>query len=213
MTEPLPKALAILGASGHGKVVADLAEQLGYIVYFYDDAYPKKTSLEHWPICGKSDDLLKQDNTNLSVAVAIGNNTIRQQKIDLLNKEQFYLPILIHPRATVSQYAQLSLGSVVLAGAIVNAFARIGKGVIINSSAVIEHDCVIGDFSHICPNTSLAGGVTTGTQVWVGIGSQVKQLINIGDNVLIGAGSTLLKDLPANTTAYGSPAKIIALNS
>lgn len=204
--------LAILGASGHGKVVADLAEQLGYSVCFYDDAYPQKTNLEHWPILGTFDDLLQLSSDDVHVNVAIGNNAIREQKLLLLIPRNFILPNLIHPTASVSQYAKIASGSVVFANAIVNAFSIIGMGCIINSSAVIEHDCVIGDFVHISPKVTLAGGVRVGDKSWVGIGSQVKQLVSIGDNTLVGAGSNVLKDLPSDVVAYGSPAIVVGNN-
>ena len=201
--------LAVVGASGHGKVIADIAEQLGFIVNFYDDAYPSKTYIEHWPIHGTCADLIALNNTSTTpndVVVAIGNNNIRQQKIQLLQQNNFNLITLIHPTAVISQYATIAQGSVVFAGAIINAFANIGIGCIVNTSAIIEHDCAIGDFTHICPNTALAGGVIIGSKSWVGIGSQIKQLIVIGDNCMIGAGSTVIKNIPDNVTAFGSPA-------
>lgn len=206
----MTKELAIVGASGHGKVVADIAEQLGFIVKFYDDAYPSKTYIEHWPIFGSCADLIALNNTDnkriSNAIVAIGNNQIRQQKVELLKQNSFNLITLIHPTAVISQYATIAQGSVVFAGAIINAFANIGVGCIVNTSAIIEHDCIIGDFTHICPNTALAGGVVIGCKSWVGIGSQIKQLIVIGDNCMIGAGSTVVKNLPNNITAFGSPA-------
>ncbi|WP_211197195.1 acetyltransferase [Pseudoalteromonas arctica] len=201
--------LAVVGASGHGKVIADIAEQLGFIVNFYDDAYPSKTYIEHWPIHGTCADLIALNNTSTTpndVVVAIGNNNIRQQKIQLLQQNNFNLITLIHPAAVISQYVTIAQGSVVFAGAIINAFANIGIGCIVNTSAIIEHDCAIGDFTHICPNTALAGGVIIGSKSWVGIGSQIKQLIVIGDNCMIGAGSTVIKNIPDNVTAFGSPA-------
>ena len=207
------KKLAIVGASGHGKVVADIAEQLGFTVSFYDDAYPKKKHIEHWPIKGTCADLIALNNSTVTpsndVVVAIGNNDIRQQKIKLLQQNGFNLATLTHPTAVISKYSKIAPGTVIFAGAIINAFANIGVGCIINTAAVIEHDCSIGDFSHICPNVVLAGGVSVGTKSWVGIGSQVKQLITIGDNCLIGAGSTVVKNMPSNITAFGSPAVVI----
>ena len=202
----MTKQLAIVGASGHGKVIADIAEQLGFSVKFYDDAYPNKTHIEHWPIQGTCADLIALHTTAIDVVVAIGNNEIRQQKIQLLQQNNFNLITLIHPTAVISKYAVIAQGTVVFASAIINAFAKVGEGCIINTSAVVEHDCTIGDFTHICPNVALAGGVIVGSKSWVGIGSQVRQLITIGDNCLIGAGSTVVKHIPNNVTVLGSPA-------
>ena len=208
----MTKELAIVGASGHGKVIADIAEQLGFIVNFYDDAYPGKTHIEHWPIHGTCADLFALNTTNatpIDVVVAIGNNNIRLQKIKLLQQNNFNLIILIHPTAVISQYAAIAAGTVVFAGAVINAFAKVGVGCIINTAVVVEHDCTISNFTHICPNVALAGGVSIGSKSWVGIGSQVKQLVTVGDNCLIGAGSTVVKNIPDNVTAFGSPAVVI----
>ncbi|MGI2039027.1 acetyltransferase [Shewanella frigidimarina] len=206
----MTKVLAIIGASGHGKIIADIAELLGFTINFYDDAYPNKTHIEHWPIHGTSADLVSLKNADITftydVVVAIGNNEIRQQKMQQLQQYNFNLISLIHPSAIVSQYASISPGNVVLPGAIINAFAKIGVGCIINTAAIVEHDCIIADFAHICPNVALAGGVSVGSKSWIGIGSQVRQLITIGDNCLIGAGSTVVKNISDNVTAFGSPA-------
>ncbi|MEJ6533229.1 acetyltransferase [Pseudoalteromonas lipolytica] len=203
------KKLAIVGASGHGKVVADLAEILGYTVCFYDDAYPIKTQLEHWDIVGTFTDLLARKVENVEVIVAIGNNLVRKQKCNELTQFGFDLATLIHPSAIVSQYAKIAFGTVVFAGAVINAFAEIGFGCIINTSSVIEHDTKVGEYSHICPNTALAGAVTIGECCWIGIGSQVIQLISIGNNTLVGAGSVVVKNIPADVTAFGSPAVVV----
>lgn len=202
----MTKKLAIVGASGHGKVVAEIAEQLGFTVSFYDDAYPSKTHIEHWPINGTSVDLIAFKNVNNNVVVAIGNNEIRQQKIELFLQNSFNLITLIHPSAIVSKYATIDQGTVIFAGAIINAFSKVGVGCIINTAAIVEHDCMIDDFTHICPNTALAGGVIVGRQSWIGIGSNVKQLVTIGSNCLIGAGSTVVKNIPDDVTVFGSPA-------
>lgn len=206
--------LAILGASGHGKVVAEVAELLGYQVSFFDDAYPNKKSVGNWSIIGASDDLFATLAQYTGVAVAIGNNAIRQQKIDLLLKAKAKLPVLIHPTATVSSYAKIECGTVVFAGAVINPDAVIKKGCIINTNSVIEHDCGVGEYSHISPSVALAGGTLVGDNTWIGIGSCSKQLVKIGSNSTIGAGSVIIKDIPAGVVAFGNPARIVKeLNS
>ncbi len=209
----MTKELAIVGASGHGKVVADIAEQLGFTIKFYDDAYPNKTTIGHWSILGPTSDLIAFNHKNVELinnaVVAIGNNDIRFQKIKQLQENGFNLITLIHPSAVVSQYASIENGSVVFPRAVINAFARIGLGAIINTGSIVEHDCIVGDYAHISPNASLSGGVEVGSKCWIGVGSQVKQLVKIGDNTIIGAGSTVLSDIPSDVTAVGSPAKVI----
>lgn len=211
MNPDINRVLYIIGASGHGKVIADLAELLDYTVYFYDDAYPDKKHIEHWTVLGTFNDLLQLESGKINVAVAIGNNSIRQEKMLLCEKHHYSLPRLIHPSAIISQYAQVGTGTVVLAGAVINAFARIGRGCIINTASVVEHDCIIDDFVHISPNSALAGSVSIGECSWVGIGCQINQLVNIGEHVLVGAGSTVVKNIPANVVAFGSPAKVMSI--
>ena len=208
----MTKELAIVGASGHGKVIADIAEQLGHSVKFYDDAYPDKINIEHWPIYGTCADLIMKANTcdiPVDAIIAIGNNDIRSQKIQLLKQNNFKLITLIHPSAVISKYAEIQCGTVIFPGAVINAFAKVGLGVIINTGAIIEHDCTIGDHTHISPNASLCGGVEVGSKCWVGVGSQVKQLVKIGNNTTIGAGTTVLSNLPSDVTAVGSPSRLI----
>lgn len=91
----------------------------------------------------------------------------------------------------------------------VNAGSVLGDGVIINSSATIEHDCVIGVFSHISPGVVLCGNVTIGMDSHIGAGSVIKQQVQIGNRAMIGMGSIVLHDVPDNTLAYGSPCQVV----
>ncbi|WP_105213404.1 acetyltransferase [Pseudoalteromonas sp. T1lg22] len=202
------KKIALIGASGHGEVVAEIAELNSYSVVFYDDAYPDGGNLGPWEIRGS----VKSLNSNLdnfeSVFVSIGNNNIRERIQLDLQKKGCKIATLIHPAGVVSRYATLKPGTVVMANAVINPFASLGEGCIVNTCAVIEHDCGISDFAHISPNASLAGGVVVGTKSWVGLGTSVRQLIKIGDNTVVGAGSVVVRDLPSNVIAYGVPAVI-----
>lgn len=199
--------LAILGASGHGKVIADIAGLIGYEVLFFDDSFPKTKVLANWPVVGNSTDLLKFLD-EYKVFVAIGNNVVRQQKQSQLQHAGGQFPVLIHPSAVVSKYASLDEGSVVMAGAVINAFAELKSGVIVNTCAVIEHDCKVGEFSHVSPNATLAGGVEIGKCAWIGASAVVKQLVIVNDYAVIGAGSVVIDDIPQRATAVGVPAQI-----
>ena len=200
------KKIAIVGASGHGKVVAELAEESGYQVVFFDDAYPDKQKIEHWQIIGNFTELLNLKEDYKHAIVAIGNNQIRFNLSDELFNSGFNLPVLIHPSAVVSRYAQIDDGTVVFANAVINAFSKISRHCIINTSAIIEHDCMLGDAVHLSPNVALAGGTQIDKLSWLGVGSVTKQLVKIGSNVIVGANATVVKDIPADVTVVGTPA-------
>ncbi|WP_417315844.1 acetyltransferase [Cycloclasticus pugetii] len=204
------KTLAILGASGHGKVIADIALLSGYgHIAFYDDAWPEKSAIGVWPIIGTSEDLLHSLEHYDACIVGIGNNSTRKSKQELLAKHQAPLVTLIHPRAVVSEFATMGPGTVVMANAVVNPFTCIGAGCIINTSATIDHDCLIHDFCHISPGVNVAGGVSIKESSWIGIGASIKQCINIGHAVVVGAGAVLVNDVPDKLIVVGCPARPI----
>lgn len=202
--------LAILGASGHGKVLADIASQIGWNdIEFFDDRWPQLTTLEHWFVVGNSQSLLQQFNDYDGVIVGIGNNAVRLEKQQWL--EQYNVPIvsLIHPSAVISSFVSVGIGSVVMANAVINPFSSIGRACIINTASTVDHDCHLSDGVHISPGAHLAGGVTIGQCTWLGIGSNVIQLVEIGDNVIVGAGSTVIHSISSSKKVVGSPAKPI----
>ena len=203
------KKLAIVGASGHGKVVADLAEILGYQVFFFDDAFPNKKKLAHWDILGSFSDLLSDQKSYEGAVVAIGNNNIRNEFSNKLSLANFSLPVLIHPSSIVSKYADIKQGTVIFANTVINAFVQIGEYCIINTNAIVEHDCIIGNAVHLSPNVALAGATKVENFAWLGIGSVTRQLVTLGKNAIVGANSTVIHDVPANCTVVGSPAAVI----
>lgn len=202
------KRLAILGASGHGRVVADTAECCGWqSIDFFDDAWPELRNNGVWPVIGDKAALIGQLAGYEGVLVAIGNNRIRYAKLLELQSAGGYLATLIHPAATVSRYASIDEGTVVFAGAVVNASTHIKQGAILNTGCSVDHDCVIGNAVHISPGARLAGGVQVGDESWVGIGTSVRQLIEIGERVVIGAGSVVVSNIPNDVTVAGVPAR------
>jgi sugar O-acyltransferase (sialic acid O-acetyltransferase NeuD family) len=203
------KKLAIIGAGGHGRVVADAAEASGWErIDFFDNSWPEKKCNAVWDVVGDLTSLKESITRYDGVIVAIGNNKTRLQmmrELELLNP---YWVNIIHPRAILSTYVEMGMGVVVFAGAVVNAMTKIGDAVIINTGATVDHDCVLSDGTHISPGVNLAGGVLIGQKTWIGIGSAIKENIQIGCNVTVGAGSVVIKDISDNQLAYGAPASV-----
>ncbi len=205
------KRLAILGASGHGKVIADTAVLLGWSVVFFDDSWPDLKVNSHWPVIGATNDLMHELANFDGVIVAIGDNSTRLNKSKQLLSTNEKLISLMHPSATVSQYASIGDGSFVGAGAVLQVDCKVGLACIVNTNAVVEHDCSISDGVHVSPSASLAGGVSVGSESWIGISACVRQLVKIGNNVIVGAGSVVIGDISNQLTVVGSPAKPIVI--
>ncbi|UYO93998.1 acetyltransferase [Pollutimonas sp. M17] len=203
------KRLAIVGAGGHGRVIADAAQCSGWqAIDFYDDAWPGTgPHAGPWPIAGDTSLLFAQFDNYQGVIVGIGNNPTRAAVQQRLIDAGASLASVVHPAAVVSRNAQLGAGCAVFAQAVVNVGARIGDGAILNTGCIIEHDCLIEDFVHIGPNAGLGGGVHIGQQSWVGIGASINHLIHIGRNSIIGSGATVIRDIPDAMVAVGTPAR------
>ena len=202
------KRLAILGASGHGKVVAEIAELNGWDVVFFDDRFPSFNCVAHWSVIGTTLDLFNGLGNFDCCFVAIGNNRVRLEKQRALTNKGAAFPVLIHPNAVVSRYASVEAGSVVMAGAVINPFVEVKQACIINTSASVDHDCVLAEGVHISPGAHLAGAVLIGECSWVGIGASVKQSLQIGSDVVVGSGASVVLDIIQNETVVGVPAKI-----
>ena len=203
--------LLIVGAGGHGKVVAEAAMsmQCWEAVAFLDDRYRELDGSLPWPVIGLLDDAKKNADEYPDIVVAIGNGQKRLELLDNYIAQGFRAPVVIQAGAWISPTARLDVGSVVLAQAAINASAHIGRGCIINTGATVDHDCIIGDGVHICPGVHLGGEVTVGRLSWVGIGTSVIHNTTIGEKVIIGGGSVVIGDLKANHTYAGVPAKLI----
>jgi sugar O-acyltransferase (sialic acid O-acetyltransferase NeuD family) len=192
------KKLAIIGAGGHGKVVGEIALLNKYkIIHFFDDEIEK---IKNFPftISGNLDYLVNHLKDYDSFFVAIGDNQKRYNKLEWLKKQKKNIINLIHPKSTISKFSSLGLGISVMANAVINPGTFIKEGVIINSSASIDHDCVIECFSHISPNCSLSGNVRVGKFTHLGTGTSVHPGINIGNNVKTAVGSKVYKNILNN---------------
>ena len=197
----------LYGASGHCKVIIDLCLNSNIKIVKIIDDNPKFNQI--FGIQVVHSEKIKLQHSD-KVILSIGNNRIRKL---LSNKLDVLFSKAIHPTSSVSVFSKVDVGTVIMAGAVVNPDSVIGKHCIINSGAVVEHDCFIGDYAHISPNASLAGGVSVGEGSHVGIGASVIQGIKIGNWVTIGAGAVIIKDVPDYSVVVGNPGKIIKLNN
>jgi sugar O-acyltransferase (sialic acid O-acetyltransferase NeuD family) len=198
------KQLVIIGASGHGKVVADIARKNGYEEICFLDDNESLTECGGYPVVGKSSELNRFD---CDIFVAIGNAKIRERILEELADKS--VPTLIHPNAVIGENVSIGLGTVVVAGAIINPGATIGKGCIINTGASVDHDCVINDFVHVSVGAHVAGTVEVGKGTWIGAGAVVKNNLNICSGCMIGAGAVVIRDISESSTYVGIPARKI----
>lgn len=205
----MSRRLGVIGAGGHGKVVAEVAERVGWTdVVFFDARYAAGSRKHgHWSLIAMPEEAAAHFCDGYFVA--IGNSHVRQEWSEWLESKGLPLVSLVDPLAVVSTYALIAPGVLVVAGAVINVDSELAQGVIVNTRASVDHDCHIGHYSHICPATALAGSVTVGAHSWIGIGSQVKQGVCIGDDVIVGAGATVVTDITNKLTVVGTPARSI----
>lgn len=199
--------MILFGASGHCKVVLDiLLSQKKAVDYILDDQ-PKVEEIFGVPVLKNN---LSEDYNPQKVIVSIGNNYTRKK---IVEKYSFEYTTAVHHKSTISIFADIKEGTVVMANAVVNPGAKIGRHCIINTSAVIEHDCRIEDYVHVSPNASLAGNVCVKEGAHIGIGAQIIQGVTIGKWATVGAGAVILRDVPDFAVAVGNPCKIIKIKN
>lgn len=206
------RRLLIWGAGDQGIVTLDCALAVGAYsrIDFLDIREKGRRQIPGYRIYREEEsDLDAMLESYDEAIVASGSNGLREAKSSTLTLKGMPLATLIHPTAAISPSANVSQGCTVLANASINPNAHIGIGCIINTNSVIEHDCVVGDFSNICPSVSMAGHTRLGRKSFLGIGCTVIDGVTIGEEAVIGAGAVVIRDVPAGAVAVGVPAKAI----
>lgn len=202
----MSESVVIIGASGHGKVIADIVIKSGdKVVGFLDDGIEKGNVISGIEVLGAVPDYVKWKDC--CFVIGIGNPYVRERIANALPVKWY---TAIHPTAVISSLdVEIGDGTVVMANAVINSNAKIGKHCIINTAAVVEHDNVLGDYVHLSPNVALAGNVKIGKNTHIGIGSQVIQGITIASDVTVGAGATVVRNIEEKGTYVGIPTKKI----
>lgn len=201
----MSKKIILIGASGHGRVVADIAKKNGYQeIAFLDDN-------ENLRVCGKYTILgrtnLASNYNDFDFFISIGDAKIRQRLQEQLESANLTLVSLIHPDVTISDDVEIGKGTVIMAGVVINSGAKIGSGCIINTCSSVDHDCIIEDFVHISVGAHVAGSVCIGKRSWIGAGATVINNIEITSDCMIGAGAVVVKNIESKGMYIGVPAK------
>lgn len=201
----MKKKVIIIGAGGHAKVIADIILKNGdRIVGFLDDNIPKNSSFIGFTVLGIIQDFNHYEDCYF--IVAIGNNNIRLSIVQMLGNVKWYKAI--HPQAIISSISvDIGQGTVIMANAVVNSGAYIGKHCIINTSAVVEHDNIIKDYVHISVGVKLGGACVIDEHTWIGIGATIKNNIKICSHCMIGAGAVIVKNITSKGIYVGVPAR------
>ena len=193
--------LIIIGAGGHGKVIADAALKNGYTNICYIDDHATGDVMG-FPIIGTSADIERLNDGSTDFIIGIGNNAIRKTVAEKYNVNWVSI---VHPSAQIAFNAEIGKGTVIMANAVVNVCATVGEHCIINTGAIVEHDNVIENYAHISPNVALGGTVRIGSLTHVGIGAPVKNNTEICSDCTIGAGAVVVKNIKEPGTYVGVP--------
>jgi len=208
----MSKRVLVYGAGGHGKVVANVAQRAGLVVTAFVDDGPGRDGTEFFdaPVVSWARVLGEFGRFGgIPVALAIGDNAIRERIHARISDKGFRTVTLLHDRAVVARSARIGEGTVVMACAVVNPDASIGPGAILNTSCVVEHDCEVGAYAHLSPSAALGGTVMVGRRVHLGIGAVVLPGLNISDDTRVGAGAVVTRDITERVTVVGVPARVL----
>jgi UDP-perosamine 4-acetyltransferase len=200
----------IIGAGGHAKVVIEVLRASGtFQIAGLIDQDAARSPILGLSILGTDADLPRLRHEGIRHAfVGIGDNLRRVQVGRHMRQIGFEMVNAISPAAVVSDSAKLGCGIAVMAGAVINAEARIDDLSVINTCASVDHDCWIAEGVHVAVGCSIAGNVKIGRLAFLGAGATVIPGVSVGENALIGAGACVVRDVPDGARAWGVPAKI-----
>ena len=203
----MAQKVIIIGASGHGKVIADIVLESGdKLLGFLDDGKEPGDTVLGFPVLGRVADYARYSEA--AFVIAIGSAAVRERIAKTLDGADWYTAI--HPRAQISRLnVEIGAGTVVMANAVVNPGARIGKHCILNTASVVEHDNRLDDYVHVSVGAKLAGTVSVGARTWIGIGAVVSNNVTVCADCMIGAGAVVVRAVKEPGTYVGVPVKKI----
>lgn len=207
--------IVVIGGGGHGSVLMDTLKSIGVSVEGFVDQEPK-SSICDIPYLGDEGKLSSRSPNDTLLVNGVGSVKdmgLRRSVFERWNQKDFRFLTMIHPSAVVSSTASLEEGVQVMMRAAIQTRSRISKNSIVNTGAVIDHDCVIGPHSHIAPGATLSGGVLVGVECHIGTGATIVQGRRICAKVCIGAGAVVVRDISDTGVYRGVPATLIPSGS
>lgn len=206
------RPVIVVGAGGHGQVVADALQASGRVVLgFVDRSIAPGIKVEGLPVLG-GDEWLEIDG-GYDLANGLGGTGevlvrgLRRELQERLEAAGFSFVQVRHPTAVVATGAEIGAGVQLLARSVVQTGARVGAGAIVNTGAVVEHGCRVGAFSHCATGAILCGDVTVGSDAHVGAGAVIRQGVTLEGGVIVGAGAVVLGPGTGQGPLVGVPAR------
>lgn len=211
MTRPV----IVIGAGGHGKVVAATLLAMGEDVLGFADGAPVLVgkSVLGLPVLGGDEIVHGRGPEAVRLAMGIGSvgsTALRRRLFDAFVSAGFEFVGLLHPLAVTAPGLIRGEGAQVMAGAVLQPDVWLGRNAVVNTGACVDHDCRLGDHCHIAPGAVLCGGVNVGAGAHVGSGATLLQGIEIGAEAVIGAGAVVLGSVPIGAVVVGNPAREMA---
>lgn len=202
----------VLGAGGHAKVVINALQALGTNILGITDPNPETHGkiILGVTVLGGDDAVFEHAFDSVILVNGVGSTIVSDHRKIIYQRfldAGYTFRTVVHPSTVIGGDTEISGGSVVMAGVVIQPGCRIGANSIINTRASIDHDCVIGAHTHIAPGVVLGGEISVGEGCHIGAGATVVQSINIGDGALIAAGATVVSDVPTNGRVAGVPAR------
>lgn len=209
------KKIAILGAGGFGREVKTIIDAINKInptydfIGFFDDGIEKGLLVNNYDVLGGINDINKYDE-DLSIVVCIADPKIKKKVISKINNSHIDFPSIIHPKASITdEFVTIGKGCIICEGTIITCNIEIKDFIILNLMCTVGHDTIIENYCSFMPSVNISGEVKIEQGVYVGTGAKIINLLDIGENTIVGAGAVVSKSLPANCTAVGIPAKPI----
>lgn len=210
------KDLYIIGAGAFGRETAWVAERMNEaggdwnICGFVDDDPTEWGKTEGgYRVLGGTELLLNSEK-RVYVVCAIGTGKTRKKIMArLLGRHNIACATLIDPSVIRGARAKVGRGTILCAGTILAVDSAIGDYVIVNFDCTVGHDVVLSDYVTVNPGVHLSGYVTVGECTEIGTGACVIQGKGICENVVVGAGAVVVRDITESGTYVGVPAKAV----